>query len=150
MATRTTHLGQGNGLRSAISANFRNLASFWNFPQFFAIFLQLLLACPFSVLVGAFCLSAQLLQNNNLSWGGSWTYCEVRGHQKAHCHEEVKPVLGIILSHICWGTLGPPPPLQTSPIRVPVTGAPKGGGWSEMGLEQRPACTSQFTSTHVL
>ena len=40
---------------------------------------------------------------------------------------------GIILSHLCWGTSGPPPPspnLLCRPVGVPVTRALKGGGGS--------------------
>ena len=42
----------------------------------------------------------------------------------------IRASLGIILSHICCGTSGPPalPTSPVSPLGVPVPGAPKGGG----------------------
>ena len=53
---------------------------------------------------------------------------------------------GIVLSHICCGTSGPPPPtppvsplgVVVSPSGVPVTGAQKGGGVSGKGARTTP------------
>ena len=49
---------------------------------------------------------------------------------------------GVILSHICCGTSGPPPPpTPTSPVSpsgIPVTGAQKGGGVSGKGAQTSP------------
>ena len=45
---------------------------------------------------------------------------------------------GIILSHICCGTSGPPQTSPVSPLGVPVTGAEKGGGGSGRGARTTP------------
>ena len=64
---RTGTSAGGGDCGSHFSAIFRNFAIFCNFfLQFFAGFSQLFLSCPRFVLVGAFYLCAQLLQNNNI------------------------------------------------------------------------------------
>ena len=50
----------------------------------------------------------------------------------------ISTLWGIILSHMCWGTSGPPPPPIRQPIGVPVTGALKWGG-SGKGTPTTPA-----------
>ena len=57
-------------------------------------------------------------------------------------------IMGIILSHICCGTSGPPPNLPVSllgvtvsPSGVPVTGAQKGRGGCGKGARTTPCVT---------
>ena len=57
-------------------------------------------------------------------------------------------IVGIILSHVCWGTLGPPPSSPVGPLGVPDTGAEKGGGSGRGARENPPPrAQSQFSPT---
>ena len=71
-----------------------------------------------------------------------------QAHRPCDFGKNDQGIVGIILSHICWGTSGLHPGLPYQLVGVPVMGALKEVGIWKRGL-QPPGRTGQFSLTPV-